>query len=117
MIKHSKMLNKCYITYDQKIALHFPSFYSTWASLHNKNTGKRGEILADIRNEPYYIKDNVLKRVNGTPMRVLILSTDPKDSPPQQLLDFITPPVPNAKGLCSCSTRDLFNSGCKCGGK
>jgi len=120
MIKHTKMINLCYEVFPnkQEIALHFPSLFSTWVTMCNpKRLRKRGAVLAEIRKESYYVADNVLRRVHGKPMRTLVLSTDPKNNPPQQLVNFIKgPPKATAAGLCSCSSWDLFQLGCKCGG-
>ena len=117
------MLNKCYEVFPRKqeIALHFPSFYSTWASLYGRKSKmrKRGDLLNDIRKESYYIKDNVLRRLHGKPIRSLILSIDPKDNPPTELLNWINGSNPKSQkpsGSCVCSSWNLFQLGCKCGG-
>jgi DNA primase len=73
----------------RRIALHFPTFYSKWTERYRRQGHeqfKRGTMLGYIREEPYYIKDNKLKRINGKPVRSLILSLDPEDNPPDGLL-------------------------------
>jgi len=129
------MLKSCYtvLKTPARIALHFPSFFSTWGATckASTTTSKRGDMLKVIRGESYYIKDNVLIRVSGKPMRTLILSLDPKDNPPAELLNWIVgglfsspkthASIPNPKATkssvgCICSSRNLFQFGCKCGG-
>jgi len=70
------------------IALHFPTFYRTWA-VDDRRLGheqfKKQTMLSYIREETYYVDDNKLKRVNGKTTRCLILSLDPSDNPPSGL--------------------------------
>ena len=73
----------------RRIALHFPTFYSAWVESYRRQGNeqfKKGTILSYIREEPYFIEDNKLKRINGRPQRCLFLSLDPEDNPPDGLL-------------------------------
>ena len=123
------MLKLCYAVLKNpaRIALHFPSFFSTWSATckASTTTSKRGDMLKVIRGESYYIKDNALVRIKGKPMRSLILSLDPKDKPPAEVLNWIigscfnNSPIASKAKLsvgCVCSSRNLFQFGCKCGG-
>jgi len=73
----------------KRIAIHFPTFYSKWTETYRRKGHeqfKRGTMLSYIREEPYYIEDNKLKRIGGKPTRSLVLSLDPEDNPPDGLL-------------------------------
>jgi hypothetical protein len=73
----------------RRIALHFPSFYNQWSKEARKKgmePFKRQTILTYIRDEKYYIEDNMVKRIQGKPVRSLILSLDPQDNPPDALI-------------------------------
>lgn len=73
----------------RRIAIHFPTFYSKWTETFRRKgfeQFKRGTILSYIREELYFIDDNKLRRINGKPVRALILSLDPEDNPPDGLL-------------------------------
>lgn len=73
----------------RRIALHFPTFYTKWVeSFRRKGSEafKRPTMLSYIREEKYYIQDNVGKRINNKVMRSLILSLDKDDNPPPGLL-------------------------------
>lgn len=83
----------------RRVALHFPTAYAVWRALiddiysnvemdEKPQTPSKEEIMKEIRDEPYYISDNVLKRINGRPQRSLILSLDPEDDPEDVLLAF-----------------------------
>jgi len=90
-------LNPHYMVYSQnadpkgkrRIALHFPSFYNQWSKEARKKgmePFKRQTIITYIRDEKYYIEDNIVKRIQGKPVRSLILSLDPADNPPDALV-------------------------------
>lgn len=73
----------------RRIAIHFPSFYNEWAKEARRKglePFKKQTMMSYIRDEPYYVADNVVKRVQGKPVRSLILSLDPQDNPPDALL-------------------------------
>lgn len=73
----------------KRIALHFPTFYNTWVEGYRRQGNeqfKSGTMLSYIREEPYFICDNKLKRINGRTTRSLFLSLDPEDNPPDGLV-------------------------------
>ena len=71
----------------RRIAIHFPTFYSKWTETYRRKGHeqfKRGTMLSYIREESYFIEEK-LKRVNGKPMRTVILSLEDDDNPPDGL--------------------------------
>jgi len=83
----------------RRIALHFPTFYNKWTETYRR-TGheqfKRQTMLSYIKEEPYFIEDSKLKKVDGKAMRCLILSLDPADRPPDGLLTLADGKIPQA---------------------
>jgi hypothetical protein len=72
----------------RQIALHFPTFYKMWAQDERRlghDQFKKQTVLNYLREEPYFIADNKLKRLNGKATRCLFLSLEDIDSPPQDL--------------------------------
>ena len=99
LVTLSKDLEGFYAVYDgikgdkgkRRIAIHFPTFYSIWAENYRRkglDPFKRGTILSYIKEEPYFIEDNYLKRINGKPIRTLVLSLDKEDNTPSGLSYF-----------------------------
>jgi len=97
MVALGEKLSPHYMVYSQssepkgkrRIALHFPSFYNEWSKEARKKgmePFKRQTILSYIRDEKYYIEDNVVKRIQGKPVRSLLLSLDPQDAPADALV-------------------------------
>lgn len=96
LVSMTEKLSPHYMVYSQssepkgkrRIALHFPSFYNEWSKEARKKgmePFKRQTIINYIRDEKYYIEDNAVKRIQGKPVRSLILSLDPQDNPPDAL--------------------------------
>lgn len=97
MVALGEKLSPHYMVYSQnsnpkgkrRLALHFPSFYNEWSKEARKKgmePFKRQTILSYIRDEKYYIEDNQVKRIQGKPVRSLLLSLDPQDNPPDALI-------------------------------
>ena len=83
----------------KRIALYYPSAYSSWKNymihtfedydgLSADNLIGQDALLIQIREEPYFIKDKVIKMISGRPMGCIILSLDPEDDPSHSLLSF-----------------------------
>jgi hypothetical protein len=81
----------------RRLAFHLPCVYNIWkknATTVCENEGlepkliSKADLMRALRDEPYYITDNKLKRVNGRPQRSMILSLDEEDDPEGVLLSF-----------------------------
>ena len=95
LITLSEDLEGFYTVYNDKkigkrcIALHFTTFYSKWTEAFRRKGNeqfKRTTMLSYIREESYYVEDNKSKRIQGKPVRALILSLEDADNPPPGLL-------------------------------
>ena len=101
-----------------KIYFHLPTFYSVWAE--NNSGISRGDLVQDAKTRQYFENYNILKRIQGKPMRCCVLNYG--NNPSSELLAFVY----NHTGLqkkaqpsektCNCDISTLVARGCQCGG-
>jgi hypothetical protein len=87
----------------RRIALHWKTFYSKWALLDRRKGSeqfKSATLLSYIKEEPYFIKAQMPKRIGSSKKntRCLVLSLDPIDNPPPGLLTWTDGDVEDVDG-------------------
>jgi len=104
VIPYKNELQPYYKVESNKFYLHLRCFWALWSG-DDAEIPTRYELLEEIRELPYYLADNVLTRVDDTPMRLLLLSLNEEDSPPKILSLYA-----DAGYDCFAEDREAFNA-------